>query len=182
MIVKFKEIAKFTAGQSPESKYYSTVSGTPFLQGNRTFGYLYPSIDTYTLKVTKIAQKGDVLMSVRAPVGDLNIANCDVCIGRGLGAIKSLDNDNNFIYYVLKYNIPSILKNSVGTTYDSINKDVINDMNLVVPDNKESWHIISHILKSIDEQIQRNYMMVHKLQYFKPALILTCVGGNSYVS
>ncbi|MDD4528052.1 MAG: restriction endonuclease subunit S, partial [Candidatus Margulisbacteria bacterium] len=75
MIVKFREIADFIAGQSPESKYYSDNDGVPFLQGNRTFGVFYPTIDTYTRKVTKMAKKGDILMSVRAPVGDLNFSN-----------------------------------------------------------------------------------------------------------
>ena len=96
-IVKLSELATIVAGQSPESKYYNNISGTPFLQGNRTFGTKYPSIDTYTTKVTKLAHKGDVLMSVRAPVGDINIANRDICIGRGLASIRAKDNDNDFI-------------------------------------------------------------------------------------
>ena len=128
MKIKFNEIAHFVAGQSPESKYYSPKEGVLFLQGNRTFGSMYPSIDTYTTKVTKIAKKGDVLMSVRAPVGDLNIAPCDLCIGRGLSAISSKDNDNMFVYYVLKYNIKNIVKNGSGTTYDSITKDIIDNI------------------------------------------------------
>ena len=57
--VKFKEIAKFIAGQSPKSQYYSLIEGTPFMQGNRTFGNRYPDIDTYTTKITKIANKED---------------------------------------------------------------------------------------------------------------------------
>ena len=87
MKIKFKEIANFVAGQSPQSKYYTENEGTPFLQGNRTFGQFYPEIDTYTTKVTKMAKKGDILMSVRAPVGDLNFAPTDLCIGRGLSSI-----------------------------------------------------------------------------------------------
>ena len=78
------EIANFVAGQSPKSEFYSANEGIPFLQGNRTFGMFYPKIDTYTTKTTKIAHEGDILMSVRAPVGDLNFAPCELCIGRGL--------------------------------------------------------------------------------------------------
>ena len=92
--LKLSQISDVIAGQSPESNYYSNVEGVPFLQGNRTFGSLYPTIDSYTSKVTKWAKKGDVLMSVRAPVGDLNIAPCDLCIGRGLASIRARNGNN----------------------------------------------------------------------------------------
>ena len=69
--VKFKNFATINPGQSPKSEFYSEHEGTPFLQGNRTFGLLFPKIDTYTKKITKLAKKNDILMSVRAPVGDL---------------------------------------------------------------------------------------------------------------
>ena len=70
--VKLGEIVTITMGQSPKSEFYNLVGeGVPFLQGNRTFGKKFPSFDTYTTKVTKIAKKNDVIMSVRAPIGEL---------------------------------------------------------------------------------------------------------------
>ena len=73
MKVKLEDIAEITMGQSPKSNYYNYVGdGMPFLQGNRTFGRRYPIFDTYTTMVTKKAIAGDIVMSVRAPVGDLN--------------------------------------------------------------------------------------------------------------
>jgi type I restriction enzyme S subunit len=91
------DIAIVTAGQSPKSEFFSNEEGFPFLQGNRTFGFLYPEIDTYTKKITKKANSVDILISVRAPVGDLNIAPCDLCIGRGLASVRAKDNNNSFI-------------------------------------------------------------------------------------
>ena len=133
-----------------EIKSYSKVDGIPFLQGNRTFGNLYPTIDTYTNKVTKLAKKGDVLMSVRAPVGDLNFAPCDLCIGRGLASIIAKDGENEFIYYALKYNINTLLKQGNGTTFDSVNKDIVNDLELIIPelvvDRQNATKILTNII------------------------------------
>lgn len=156
MIVKFKEIADYVAGQSPESKYYSNTEGIPFLQGNRTFGLFYPTIDTYTKKITKIAKKGDILMSVRAPVGDLNIAKEDLCIGRGLSAISSKTGNNIFLFYSLKYNIQNLIRQSSGTTFDSITRDVIENMNMIIPDDKSIHLKISKLLFDIDLKIDIN--------------------------
>ncbi len=164
MIVKFREIADFIAGQSPESKYYSDNEGVPFLQGNRTFGVFYPTIDTYTTKVTKMAKKGDILMSVRAPVGDLNFSNQDVCIGRGLSAVRSKTGNNEFLFYALKYNIKNLLRQSSGTTFDSITRDVIEDMNMIIPDDATSYGKISKILYKIDLKIDNNIQIIHNLE------------------
>ena len=156
IIVELSELAEVTAGQSPESSFYTKDKGTPFLQGNRTFGAKYPSIDTYTTKITKLANKGDVLMSVRAPVGDVNIANSDICIGRGLASIRAKDNNNDFIYYTLKYNVPNLLKCGNGTTFASVNRDDIEAFKVIIPANPEDRKKVSHLLSSIDEKIEIN--------------------------
>jgi type I restriction enzyme S subunit len=154
--LKLSEIAEVVAGQSPESVYYSNIEGIPFLQGNRTFGTLYPGIDTYTSKVTKLAKKDEVLMSVRAPVGDLNFAPCDLCIGRGLASIKAKNGNNKFIYYALKYNIKNLLRQGSGTTFDSVNKDVINDFELIIPKDISARNEITKVLTALDSKIELN--------------------------
>lgn len=166
MLVKLKDIANITAGQSPKSSNYtnSNSNGTPFLQGNRTFGIKYPYIDTYTLKVTKIAKCGDVLMSVRAPVGDLNIANQNMCIGRGLVSLSAKSGNNEFLYYLLKTNIKNIINKGNGTTYDSVTIDTIKEIEINIPENIEIQNKIACILSLIDNQIERNNLIVKKLQ------------------
>lgn len=163
-IVKFRDFASINAGQSPKSEYYSKNEGIPFLQGNRTFGRLYPEIDTYTKKVTKIAQKGDILMSVRAPVGDLNFAKEKVCIGRGLAAISAKDNNNKFLFYCLMYNIENLIKQSGGTTYNSVNKDIINDFDLVMPITLDERLRVANILSTIDKKIELNNQINSELE------------------
>lgn len=164
MKVKFSDIATFIAGQSPESQFYSETEGTPFLQGNRTFGMFYPTIDTYTKKVTKTAHEGDILMSVRAPVGDLNFAPCDLCIGRGLSAINAKDGDNAFLFYALKYNIRALLNHSNGTTYDAVTGDDIRQMDMILPDDKDIYPLISKLLRQIDEKIENNTVICSDLE------------------
>lgn len=164
MKIKLKNFARFIAGQSPKSEYYSKEEGLPFLQGNRTFGFKYPLIDTYTKKVTKVAKKGEILISVRAPVGDLNISPKDVCIGRGLGAISATDGDNNFLYYALKYNIHSLLQQGTGTTYSSVNADIINNLILEIPEEINARKSISNLLSNIDNKIVLNNKINDELE------------------
>ena len=164
MLIKIKDFCNITMGQSPESKYYSKDTGVPFIQGNRTFGLKYPYIDTYTEKVTKIAPLGSVLMSVRAPVGDLNIANQDICIGRGIAALEAKDKYNEFLFYALKSNMNNILNKGNGTTYDSITIDTLKEIEINIPDEIIIRKKISNLLASIDYQIERNNNMVKKLQ------------------
>ena len=151
---KLYEIAIVTAGQSPESINYSDNEGTPFLQGNRTFGIKYPKIDVFTKKITKLAKKGDILVSVRAPVGDLNVAHCDICIGRGLASINAKDSDNQFLYYILKHNINSLIKKSNGSIFQSINRSDLENLEVVFP--KKNQKIISKLLSALDDKIELN--------------------------
>jgi len=105
-IIKLKDIANIEMGQSPKGNTYNSDSnGMPFLQGNKTFGDKYPTFELYTTSIKKVAKKNNVLMSVRAPVGDLNIAQEDICIGRGCCAIQMKNGDDEFLYYLLKANI-----------------------------------------------------------------------------
>jgi type I restriction enzyme, S subunit len=164
IIIKLSKIASVLPGQSPSSNFYSYSEGTPFLQGNRKFGHLYPTFDIYTKKITKLAKKGDVLMSVRAPVGDLNLAPCDLCIGRGLASINAKNGDNWFIYYALKYNIKNLLRQGAATTFDSVNRDIINDFELIIPEKNIDRTNASKVLSLIDRKIELNNKISSELE------------------
>ena len=110
MKCKLEDIVDVTMGQSPKSEYYNTEGkGYTFLQGNRTFGFKYPTFDTYTTVMTKPAKAGDVIMSVRAPVGDLNITPVDMCLGRGVCSLRMKNGNQDFLFYMMKYYIPHTL-------------------------------------------------------------------------
>ena len=156
MKFKLKDIADITMGQSPKGKSYNNKKdGKAFLQGRKTFGRMYPTIDTWTTEPKKIAKSGSVLMSVRAPVGDINIANDEICIGRGLCSINAKNGNNKYLYYLLLNNKANIIKKSSGTVFDSINKEQLEETILNVHKDKEQSKIVS-VLNTIDEKIELN--------------------------
>ena len=132
---KLGDICTITAGQSPEGKFYNNIrEGLAFYQGKKLFGdkfLLEPN--TWTSKITKRAKPGDILMSVRAPVGSLNITRQEVCIGRGLAAIHPEDSiDRDFLFYYLKC-IEDSLTGSSGAVFNSINKNQIENIQILLP-------------------------------------------------
>ena len=133
----FADIANITMGQSPDgSSYNETGEGEIFYQGSTDFGIRFPSVRMYTTSPTRYAKQGDILMSVRAPVGAVNIANSDCCIGRGLSAINSMIGSITYIYYVVHYlKVRFDNLNAAGTTFGSITKDELFNLPVVVPSN-----------------------------------------------
>ena len=111
-MMKLEEFAEINMGQSPESSSYNeNKDGLPFFQGKADFGKINPKAKVWCNKPTKIAEKDDILMSVRAPVGDLNIANEKCCIGRGLAGIRANKTKcyYKFLYYFLNHLIDSLI-------------------------------------------------------------------------
>ena len=87
-MARLDEVCSINMGQSPESSTYNeTGEGVPFFQGNADFGIIHPTVRIWCTSPTKIAHSEDILVSVRAPIGALNIADIDCCIGRGLAAL-----------------------------------------------------------------------------------------------
>lgn len=156
MRCKIGEIAEVTMGQSPKSEYYNNKCiGTPFLQGNRTFGRKYPTFDTYTTVVTKSAKAGDIIMSVRAPVGDLNITPVDICLGRGVCSLRMKNGNQEYLFYLMKYYIPHLLNKESGTVFGSVNRKDILGLEVNVAEYKEQQKI-ARFLSAIDEKIELN--------------------------
>lgn len=153
--VELKSIAEVIMGQSPKSEFYNqNGKGMPFLQGNKTFGDKYPSFELFTTSIKKVAEKDSVLMSVRAPVGDLNIAQEDICIGRGVCSIKMKNGYNEFLYYLLKANISQLINKESGTVFGSINKNDIETFEVTLPTEPKDQVKLLNILKNIDRKIE----------------------------
>ena len=134
----FSDIANITMGQSPDgSSYNEKGEGIVFYQGSTDFGIRFPSVRMYTTSPTRYAKQGDILMSVRAPVGAVNIANSDCCIGRGLSAINSKIGSITYVYYVVHYlKVRFDNLNAAGTTFGSITKDELFSLPVVIPSEK----------------------------------------------
>lgn len=162
---KLSDIAEITMGQSPRSEYYnSNEEGMPFLQGNRTFGDKYPNFDTYTTNPTKIANVNDVIMSVRAPVGDLNITPKKICLGRGVCSIHMKNGNQDFLYYLMKYYVKDILNRECGTVFGSVNKNDISSLIVKIPERFEEQKKISSILSVLDDKIELNKKINRNLE------------------
>lgn len=157
MKCKLEEIVDVTMGQSPKSEYYNTEkNGYPFLQGNRTFGFKYPTFDTYTAVMTKSAKAGDVIMSVRAPVGALNITPMDMCLGRGVCSLRMKNGNQSFLFYMMKYYISHLLKKESGTVFGSVNRNDISGLEVDIPEDVEEQNKIARYLEMIDDKIELN--------------------------
>ena len=145
--VKLGEVATVIAGQSPAGENYNKDGvGTPFMQGKKDYGDKFPNPPTvWTTSVTKLAEKGDILMSVRAPVGALNIANQQVCIGRGLAAIRASEKiELDYLFYAL-LQISARLEGSSGAIFNSINKKQIEEIEFLLPPLAEQQRIVAKL-------------------------------------
>lgn len=150
-----KDLVDIQMGQSPDSKFYNNDKiGLPFYQGKADFGRINPIPKIWCSKPKKEAKPNDILISVRAPVGDLNINNEQSCIGRGLAAITcKSDVDMMYLYYHLKYLKPQLRHISTGSTFESINRSQLE--NLIIDYKPYSEQIkISNILQVVQRQIE----------------------------
>lgn len=169
--IKLGEIAQINMGQSPGSKFYNNEKhGYPFLQGNRTFGYRYPHFDTYCTEGKKFVDKGDVLISVMTPVGDTNIANERVCIGRGLASLKINEGVNDFLFYLLKANAGELINRESGTVFGSISKEDISNLMVRIPESIEDRKRIASILSALDDKIELNRQTNQTLEAIAQAI------------
>ena len=173
MRYRLDEIVDVTMGQSPKSEYYNTEkNGYPFLQGNRTFGFKYPTFDTYTTVVTKFAKAGDVIMSVRAPVGALNITPVDMCLGRGVCSLRMKNGNQSFLFYMMKYYVSHLLKRESGTVFGSVNRSDINGLKVDIPEDVEEQKRIARYLEMIDDKIELNNAVNNNLEQQAHAIFI----------
>ena len=132
---QLSDISEIIMGQSPSGKSYNKEGlGEIFYQGRTEFGFRYPEVRNFTTEPKRRAKKGDILMSVRAPVGDLNIANSNCCIGRGVASLCSKEDNNSFLFYLMKdVKRQFDIANEDGTVFGSITKDGLHDVEIVIP-------------------------------------------------
>jgi type I restriction enzyme S subunit len=176
-VVRLGERCRMVMGQSPPSTTYNTAfQGMPFLQGKAEFGFASPRPIKYTTHPLKVAPSKTVLISVRAPVGDVNIADTDYCIGRGLASLSLLDGNNIFLFYLLDYLKPEIEKEGTGSTFKEINKQNLESFNIPLPPLLEQQEI-ARILTAVDKKIETEEKRKATLQtLFKTTLHLLMIG------
>ncbi len=177
------DIANITMGQSPSgSSYNEDRIGAIFFQGRAEFGFRFPTIRLYTTEPKRMAYANDILMSVRAPVGDLNVAHNDCCIGRGLAAIHSKTNHQSFVLYTM-FSLKKQLDvfNGEGTVFGSINRNSLNDMPILIPAD-EQIEKFELIVAPMDAAIRNNYDEICCLQAVRDSLLPRLMSGELDVS
>src|SRR5690625_1580060 len=168
-------------GQSPPGSSYNEEGiGTPMYQGNRDFGFRFPTNRVFTVQPKRFAQKYDTLISVRAPVGAQNMANEVCCIGRGVSAFRYKNDPGNYTYtfYKLKSLMNEIKQyNQTGTVFGSISKTDFQQMKVLVP-KEEDIQVFQNIAKPIDKRINNNSEQIRTLTQLRDTLLPKLMSGE----
>lgn len=173
---KLSECCTIIAGQSPESKYYNTDGeGLPFFQGKADFGEVYPKIRVFCSKPVKIADKDDILLSVRAPVGPTNLAPGKVCIGRGLTAIRpsNILLTKYLLLYLKRFEI-ELANQGTGTTFKAITQSVIKNMEICIPSIHDQERIVTQLeesLSQLDSAVETLRKAKQQLEVYRQAVL-----------
>lgn len=178
-VEKLRDIANITMGQSPKGTSYNEVGeGILFFQGSTDFGWRFPVARQYTTEPSRIAEEDDILLSVRAPVGTLNITDTRCCIGRGLAAINSKVGANSYIFNVMQdFKKLFDMMNSVGTTFGSITKDDLYSLQLVYPPN-ELLMKFDKSVNSFDREIKNRSRQNQELSQLRDWLLPMLMNGQ----
>ena len=172
-----------TMGQSPPGNTYNeNGEGKPFFQGRRDFGWRYPENRVYCTKPKRMAKKGDTLLSVRAPVGDINKAVSDCCIGRGIAALRHKSGCEAYTYYSmmdLSRNFKSF--DSEGTVFGSINQKDLKALKILKPPNS-LVEIFTHTVGTLDQQILNFDYQIRVLSKLRDILLPKLMSGKIRVT
>jgi type I restriction enzyme S subunit len=171
----------FTMGASPPGESYNEEGiGIPMYQGNADFGFRFPTNRVFTTDPKRLAEKHDTLISVRAPVGEQNMANEKCCIGRGVAAFR-YKLDNSFYTYTF-FKIKSLMDeikqfNETGTVFGSISKSDFENIEIVIPD-KISIQKFQNEAKPIDDKIITNTIQIRTLTALRDTLLPKLMSGE----
>lgn len=148
-------VAALTMGQSPPSKFYNEIGdGLPFHQGVTDFGFRFPTHRVYCTTEGRLAEAGDVLLSVRAPVGRINIADRRIVLGRGLAGLRHVDAQQSYLQYLLRHVFAEEDAIGEGTVYNAVTKAFLQNMKILVPP-MEIRSAFENFVAPMDELILR---------------------------
>ena len=171
-LIPLVHVADIRMGQSPDSTYVQegTEQGVPFLQGNAEFGVKYPTAKYSCIQPPRIAEPGSSLISVRAPVGETNIADQTYCIGRGLSAVSFHRYGEVLGRELLNFHAKDLDKVSQGTTFAAISGNELKSL-LIAEIPEQEAAVLETILDTLDTQIQKTEALIAKLEQVKEGLL-----------
>ena len=177
-MARLDKICSLNMGQSPDSSSYNEIgAGLPFFQGNADFGELHPKVRVWCNTPTKIAHPGDILISVRAPIGALNIADSECCIGRGLAALTVDETfcNSGYIWYAIANKVDELNSKGTGSTFKAISKNVLGGTEIPLPP-LERQQQISTILDKLSSLIFLRKQQLAKLDELVKARFVEMFG------
>ena len=175
------EIAGIAMGQSPKSVYYNEEGdGLPFHQGVTNFGNRFPSHKVYCTVENRAANPGDILFSVRAPVGRINRTRDKVVIGRGIAAVRSNRNQQSFLFYALRSHFFREDLLGTGTIFAAIRKEDLSGILLLQPSEQTTQTFMDHI-EPLDSLIERLHLMIESLTRARDLLLPRLMSGKMTV-
>lgn len=185
-VYKMKHLANIIMGQSPNGDDIKNSGDTPFMQGNKEFGIKYPNTSLFCDNYKKKSRIGDILMSVRAPVGAINESDKEYGIGRGLCSIRPDSSIiiKDFMKYVLIANKNKFSYYSNGSTFDAITIEALKNLKIMVPSIDVQENIVNTLNKTcskIDDVIEYRKKIIIKLEEYKKSLIYEYVMGKKEV-
>jgi type I restriction enzyme S subunit len=176
--VELQQVTSIIAGQSPESSTYNSIAdGLPFFQGKADFQEKFPKVRVWCNSIKrKEAIPGDILMSVRAPVGSVNICDQKCIIGRGLSAIRSHSNLNHyFLYYYLKCNEKNVASLGTGSTFQAITQTTLKMLEIPLPPLEDQIRIAT-LLSKVEDLISRRREQLKQLDELLKSVFLEMFG------
>ena len=176
-VKRLGDVAEIVMGQSPSSSNYNSIgNGLPLIQGNADIVNRWAIKRTYTTQITKRGKAGDVLMSVRAPVGEVSRTSFEVCLGRGVCAIRF---PNDFLYHSLVFFEPNWAKHSKGSTFDSVNSADVNAVDICLPVEEAEQVAIAAILSDVDAELAALESRRDKTRNIKQAMMQELLTGKT---
>lgn len=177
-MARLDSICTINMGQSPDSSTYNEdAKGLPFFQGNADFGEIHPNVRLWCSEPTKVAKKNDILISVRAPIGALNISNCECCIGRGLAAL-SVNPDiciQKYLWYALASRVDELNSKGTGSTFKAINKKTLVETEIPLPGLEKQREIAAQLDK-VSDLIAKRLAQLDKLDLLVKARFVEMFG------
>lgn len=179
--LKIDEFADVIMGQSPPSETYNSDKiGLPFFQGKAEFGKMHPVVQKWCTASNKIAYPDDILISVRAPVGSVNLANISCGIGRGLAAVR-YPKCPRFLFYYFQFVEKKLDEKGTGTTFRAISADVLRNNYIYLPPLAEQQRIVAKIeelLSDLDKGIETLKTAKEQLKLYRQAVLKSAFEGR----
>lgn len=184
---KLEEIANIVMGQSPPSSTYNTKGdGLPFFQGKAEFGELYPTVKKWCTKPHRIAEKDDILLSVRAPVGPMNIAPYKSGIGRGLAALRPKDEmPPILLMHMIANSVNKLILKSTGTTFNAIKSADLKNLELKVPPKSQYFKLtqkLNSLFAKIDAGEEKLKKVEEQLEVYRQAVLKKAFADTNWTT